>query len=106
MQAAVALGIGLGSVAAGFLSGGKIEYGLIPLGSLGMTILGLALAIPGLWFVTVFVLLAALGFASGFFIVPVSALLQQSDLIMRLGRKFQQMLRAQAFEINLAVVFC
>jgi acyl-[acyl-carrier-protein]-phospholipid O-acyltransferase/long-chain-fatty-acid--[acyl-carrier-protein] ligase len=76
LQAAVALGIGLGSVAAGFLSGGKIEYGLIPLGSLGMTILGLALAIPGLSFVTVLVLLAALGFASGFFIVPVSALLQ------------------------------
>jgi len=76
LQAAVALGIGLGSVAAGFLSGGKIEYGLIPLGSLGMTILGLALAIPGLSFGTVLVLLAALGFASGFFIVPVSALLQ------------------------------
>src|SRR5882724_4469095 len=34
LQAAVALGIGLGSVAAGFLSGGKIEYGLIPLCSL------------------------------------------------------------------------
>jgi len=41
-----------------------------------MTILGLALAIPGLSFGTVLVLLAALGFASGFFIVPVSALLQ------------------------------
>ncbi len=76
LQAAVALGIGLGSVAAGFLSGGKIEYGLIPLGSLGMTILGLALAIPGLSFAAVVVLLAVLGFMSGFFIVPVSALLQ------------------------------
>jgi acyl-[acyl-carrier-protein]-phospholipid O-acyltransferase/long-chain-fatty-acid--[acyl-carrier-protein] ligase len=76
LQAAVALGIGLGSVAAGFLSGGKIEYGLIPLGSLGMTLLGLALAIPNLTFTAVLVLLAALGFMSGFFIVPVSALLQ------------------------------
>jgi len=76
LQAAVALGIGFGSVAAGFLSGGKIEYGLIPLGSLGMTILGLALAIPGLSFVAVITLLAALGFTSGFFIVPISALLQ------------------------------
>jgi acyl-[acyl-carrier-protein]-phospholipid O-acyltransferase/long-chain-fatty-acid--[acyl-carrier-protein] ligase len=76
LQAAVALGIGLGSVAAGYLSGGKIEYGLVPLGSLGMTLLGLALAVPGLSFVSVIALLAALGFLSGFFIVPVSALLQ------------------------------
>jgi acyl-[acyl-carrier-protein]-phospholipid O-acyltransferase/long-chain-fatty-acid--[acyl-carrier-protein] ligase len=76
LQAAVALGIGLGSLTAGFLSGGKIEYGLIPLGSLGMMLLGLALAIPGLSFAAVMALLAALGFMSGFFIVPVSALLQ------------------------------
>ena len=76
LQAAVALGIGFGSVAAGFLSGGKIEYGLIPLGSVGMTLLGLALAIPHISFIAVIVLLAALGFMSGFFIVPVSALLQ------------------------------
>jgi acyl-[acyl-carrier-protein]-phospholipid O-acyltransferase/long-chain-fatty-acid--[acyl-carrier-protein] ligase len=76
LQAAVALGIGIGSLAAGFLSGGKIEYGLIPLGSIGMTILGLALGVPGLSFIAVLALLAALGFMSGFFIVPVSALLQ------------------------------
>jgi len=76
LQAAVALGIGIGSLAAGFLSGGKIEYGLIPLGSIGMTILGFALGIPGLSFTGVLGLLAALGFMSGFFIVPVSALLQ------------------------------
>ena len=40
LQAAVAIGIGLGSIAAGYLSGGKIEYGLIPLGAVGMTIFG------------------------------------------------------------------
>ncbi len=33
LQAAVAIGIGVGSFAAGYLSGGKIEYGLIPLGA-------------------------------------------------------------------------
>jgi acyl-[acyl-carrier-protein]-phospholipid O-acyltransferase / long-chain-fatty-acid--[acyl-carrier-protein] ligase len=76
LQAAVAIGIGLGSVAAGFLSGGKIEYGLIPLGALGMTALGLCLAIPGLSFTAVLLLLAGLGFAGGFFIVPISALIQ------------------------------
>src|SRR5712664_4538940 len=39
LQAAIAIGIGLGSFAAGYLSAGKIEYGLIPLGSMGMTVL-------------------------------------------------------------------
>jgi acyl-[acyl-carrier-protein]-phospholipid O-acyltransferase / long-chain-fatty-acid--[acyl-carrier-protein] ligase len=76
LQAAVAIGIGVGSLTAGFLSGGKIEYGLIPLGALGMTLLGLSLAIPGLTFQAVLLLLAGLGFAGGFFIVPISALIQ------------------------------
>jgi len=76
LQGAVAIGIGVGSLAAGFLSGGKIEYGLIPLGALGITVGGLCLAIPGLSFLAVALLLAALGFAGGFFIVPVSALIQ------------------------------
>src|SRR5271154_4464242 len=40
LQAAVGIGIGLGSVAAGYLSRGKIEMGLIPIGALGMTIFG------------------------------------------------------------------
>ena len=38
LLAALAIGIGLGSFAAGYLSGGKIEYGLVPLGSLGIAI--------------------------------------------------------------------
>jgi acyl-[acyl-carrier-protein]-phospholipid O-acyltransferase/long-chain-fatty-acid--[acyl-carrier-protein] ligase len=76
LQAAVAIGIGLGSFAAGYLSGGKIEYGLIPLGSLAMTAFGLCLSIHGLSFHTVLVLLACLGFSGGFFIVPISALIQ------------------------------
>ena len=76
LQAAVAIGIGLGSFAAGYLSAGKIEYGLIPLGSLGMTALGLCLAIPDISFRTVLLLLSGLGFFGGFFIVPISALIQ------------------------------
>ena len=34
----MALGVGLGSPLAGFLSGGKIELGLVPLGCLGMIV--------------------------------------------------------------------
>ena len=76
LQAAIAIGIGVGSLAAGYLSGGKIEYGLIPLGASGITAFGFLLAIHGLPFAAVMGLLAALGFFGGFFIVPISALLQ------------------------------
>jgi acyl-[acyl-carrier-protein]-phospholipid O-acyltransferase / long-chain-fatty-acid--[acyl-carrier-protein] ligase len=76
LQAATAIGIGIGSFAAGYLSGGKIEYGLIPLGSVGLTVLCALLGRSGLTFQTVLVELAVLGFFGGFFIVPVSALLQ------------------------------
>jgi acyl-[acyl-carrier-protein]-phospholipid O-acyltransferase / long-chain-fatty-acid--[acyl-carrier-protein] ligase len=76
LQAALAIGIGVGSFAAGYLSGGKIEYGLIPLGGIGMAVFGCILSWPGLSFSQVLWLLAALGFAGGFFIVPISALIQ------------------------------
>src|SRR5579863_6007092 len=76
LQAALAIGIGVGSLAAGFLSVGKIEYGLIPLGAIGMTAFALAISIHGLSFVQVALLLAALGFSGGFFIVPINALIQ------------------------------
>ncbi|MGB7434654.1 MAG: MFS transporter, partial [Candidatus Acidiferrum sp.] len=76
LQAAVAIGIGVGSLAAGYLSGGRIEYGLIPLGATGITVFGFLLAIHGLSFNSVLIFLAASGFFGGFFIVPISALLQ------------------------------
>ena len=76
LQASIAIGIGLGSLAAGYLSGGKIEYGLIPLGAMGITLFGFLISAPGLSFNAVLALLAALGFAGGFFIVPISALIQ------------------------------
>ena len=76
LQAAVAIGIGLGSLAAGYLSSGKVEYGLIPLGSVGMTVLGILLSARTLSFTHVLILLSALGFSAGFFAVPVNALIQ------------------------------
>ena len=76
LWAAVAVGIGLGSFAAGYLSGGKIEYGLVPLGALGLSVFAALVCLPGLSFSQVLLLLGALGFFGGFFIVPVSAILQ------------------------------
>ncbi len=76
LQAALAIGIGIGSYAAGLLSAGKIEYGLIPLGAMGMSLFALAISFHGLTFLQVLLLLGALGFAGGFFVVPVNALIQ------------------------------
>jgi acyl-[acyl-carrier-protein]-phospholipid O-acyltransferase/long-chain-fatty-acid--[acyl-carrier-protein] ligase len=76
LQAALAIGIGVGSFAAGYLSGGKIEYGLIPLGSMGITAASVLLARHGLTFHAVAIYLCLLGFFAGFFAVPINALMQ------------------------------
>ena len=73
---ALALGIGAGSVAAGYASSGKIEHGLVPIGALGIAIVSAVLSVPGWRPDAVLAWLAVIGFAGGFFIVPVSALLQ------------------------------
>jgi acyl-[acyl-carrier-protein]-phospholipid O-acyltransferase / long-chain-fatty-acid--[acyl-carrier-protein] ligase len=76
LNATLAVGIGIGSMVAGLLSGNKIEYGLIPLGAIGMTCTGLLLGgahhgLPGSA-----LLLGSLGFWAGFYAVPVNALIQ------------------------------
>jgi acyl-[acyl-carrier-protein]-phospholipid O-acyltransferase / long-chain-fatty-acid--[acyl-carrier-protein] ligase len=76
LNAALAVGIGLGSVSAGYLSGNKIEYGLVPLGAAGISLSCLSLSVPGLSLWTTLARLSLLGFAGGFFIVPINALLQ------------------------------
>ncbi len=76
LNAALAVGIGIGSMVAGLVSGNKIEYGLIPLGAIGMTSTGLALGGMHFGLVGSGVLLAVLGFWAGFYAVPVNALIQ------------------------------
>ena len=71
------VGIALGSVAAGRLSGDKVELGLTPLGSIGMGIAGLWLASSGSSYAWAAVSMGFLGFAGGLFIVPLTSLLQQ-----------------------------
>ncbi|MGH9726964.1 MAG: acyl-[ACP]--phospholipid O-acyltransferase [Candidatus Acidiferrales bacterium] len=85
LQAALAIGIGVGSVAAGYLSGGKIEYGLIPLGAFGLTVFSFTLASGHLTFGGVLATLALLGFSGGFFAVPVNALIQHRPEIEHRG---------------------
>lgn len=76
LEGAVSIGIGLGSFAAGYLSGGKIEYGLIPLGAVGMTVFGALLYLPGHTVMSTSIHIALLGFSGGFFAVPLNALIQ------------------------------
>src|SRR5713226_9248511 len=85
LQAAVGIGIGVGSLAAGYLSGGKIEYGLIPLGAIGMTVCGFLLSRRGLTTGHVRANLALLGFFGGFFAVPILALIQHRPAPERKG---------------------
>ena len=74
---ALAVGIGIGSLAAGYLSRNKIEYGLIPLGAIGMAaFLGLA-ALPGLPLWAIAVVLSLMAFFAGFFVIPINALIQR-----------------------------
>ena len=76
LNAALAVGIGIGSMIAGLVSSNKIEYGLIPLGSIGMTCTGIALGTMHVGLIGSAILLATLGFWAGFFAVPVNALIQ------------------------------
>jgi acyl-[acyl-carrier-protein]-phospholipid O-acyltransferase/long-chain-fatty-acid--[acyl-carrier-protein] ligase len=83
---ALALGIGAGSLVAGRLSGDRIELGLVPIGGFGMGLGSLVLVgvVPVYW--AVFGALCAVGFAGGWFAVPLNALLQQKPDAGEKGR--------------------
>ncbi len=74
--ACVALGVGLGSPLAGYLSGGKIELGLVPLGCLGMMGAAILAALTINHDLALIVALIIIGFFSGFYMVPLYTLLQ------------------------------
>jgi acyl-[acyl-carrier-protein]-phospholipid O-acyltransferase/long-chain-fatty-acid--[acyl-carrier-protein] ligase len=86
LQPAIAIGIGLGSIAAGRLSGDKVELGLVPLGSLGIGFASLLLAASPPSYPLALSALALLGFAAGLFIVPLNAFLQQRAEAHERGR--------------------
>jgi len=86
LGAFLAMGIGLGSVLAGRLSGSKVELGLVPLGSLGMGVCALWLSGAASSYTHVAVALTLLGLAGGLFIVPLNASLQQQGAREEKGR--------------------
>jgi MFS family permease len=86
LLAALSLGIGIGSFLAGYASGGKIEHGMVLPGLIGIMVMSAVLASPGLRFTAVAILLALLGTAGGFFVVPVNALIQRIPAPAEKGR--------------------
>ncbi|HEY2461499.1 MAG TPA: MFS transporter [Candidatus Acidoferrum sp.] len=86
LLAALSLGIGIGSFLAGYASAGKIERGMILPGLGAIMAMSALLAVPGLSFVVVALLLSLLGVAGGFFVVPVNALIQRRPVPQEKGR--------------------
>ncbi len=77
LQATIAVGIGAGCLIAGFVSGKKIEYGLIPLGALGMVVFSCLMSVETPSKAWAYGSVGGLGFFGGFFLVPILALVQQ-----------------------------
>jgi 1-acyl-sn-glycerol-3-phosphate acyltransferase len=104
LLALFAIGIGAGSLLCERMSGHKVELGLVPFGSIGLTVFGVdlffatpatppggellgALAFlsqPGSWRIVLDVVL--IGMFGGFFIVPLYALVQQRSEPRQLSR--------------------
>ncbi|MCZ6675078.1 MAG: acyl-[ACP]--phospholipid O-acyltransferase [Verrucomicrobia bacterium] len=74
--ATMAVGIGIGSFTAGYVSARKIEYGLIPLGALGVAVFSFLMGQEGLSTREFGIFLGFLGFFGGFYIIPINALVQ------------------------------
>jgi MFS family permease len=72
----VALGIGLGSPLVGFLSGGKVELGLVPIGAVGMILATTVAAALLDSLRALIVCIIFIGFFTGFYLVPLFTLLQ------------------------------
>ncbi|MFL5328026.1 MAG: MFS transporter [Gemmataceae bacterium] len=71
-----ALGIGIGSPLAGWLSGRKIELGLVPIGGIGMVLVALFATASLGWLPGLIVGVILIGFCAGFYLVPLYTLLQ------------------------------
>ncbi len=86
LTAFAAVGIGLGSLVAGRLSGDKVELGLVPIGSIGMGLSAIVLSRCTDSFAAAATSLAFVGFFGGLFAVPLNALLQQRSGEREKGR--------------------
>ncbi|MCE5230068.1 MFS transporter [bacterium] len=82
----LSLGIGVGAFVAGYLSHGKVELGLVPLGGIGMSVFAfpMALATPDQRMFQYFCV-CMVGVSAGFFSLPLNAMLQHHTKIEERG---------------------
>jgi len=76
MNVWLAIGIGIGSVVAGYASRGRIEYRLVPIGALGLALSTVPMGMDGVTADTFRICMGCLGFSAGLFIVPVVSVIQ------------------------------
>ena len=86
LTACAAVGIGVGSLAAGRLSRDTIEPGLVPIGAIGMGLFAIVLSGCTLSFAAAATALTLVGFFGGLFVVPLNAMLQQRSDPREIGR--------------------
>jgi len=80
-----ALGIGVGALMSGYVSGRNIEFGIVPLGAMGLTVATIALGTIAPALIPVLVLMFVLGVSAGLFIVPLNAFIQYRSPPARRG---------------------
>ncbi len=83
--AVLSLGVGFGSVLAGWWSGGRVELGMVPLGTLTMAVACVGLYASSSSPVFAGLMLAVIGIGGGLFNVPLSAYLQERSPRGKLG---------------------
>lgn len=86
LPAFIGLGIAAGAMLAGRWSGKKVEWGLVPLGGVGMTIAGVALFFSARSYAATAVILLLAGVSGGLFTIPLYAYLQLKAKVTERGR--------------------
>lgn len=76
LSAAMAVAIGIGCIAAAWLSGKRLRPGLVPIGAAGLTVAFAFLGSGPRSPIVVGALLAAMGLVAGFYIIPLQSMLQ------------------------------
>lgn len=79
------IGVGVGSVFAGRISGRLVEYGLIPLGAIGVGFFTLLFGLTAPGYNVTIVLMTLLGIFCGFIVVPLNAIFQWRSPADRCG---------------------
>lgn len=83
---ALTCGIGFGCWLAGKVSVDKVELGLVPLGAVGVSLFSILLGVVHGSFISAVLVIFCLGISSGFYMIPLSTLIQSIGARERLGQ--------------------